>query len=157
MSSDLLTHRSISGKQTPAIGIEKRGKKSKKYSSRRQLQNQLVQQVYQKKVSKYEIDGNQTLPKRQESVKIVDEPGQMNKTDPSREAPINTEVLMDQLNDQQDLDENMLVMNDLSYIDNPVHKSGSQSHREYGHWKDLNQKSKDHRLSQEIPLTVINE
>ena len=95
MSSDLLSHRSTSGKQTPAIGIEKRGKKSKKYSSRRQLQNQLVQQVYQKKVSKYEIDGNQTLPKRQESVKIVDEPGQMNKTDPSREAPINTEVLMD--------------------------------------------------------------
>ena len=51
----------------------------------------------------------------------------------------------------------MLVMNDLSYTDCPVHKSGSQSHREYGHWKDLNQKNKDHRLSQEIPLTVINE
>ena len=67
---------------------------------------------------------------------------------------------MEQLNDQQNLSGNVLTFNELSYTDQPVHKSGSQSHREYGHWTDLNQKQnaqKDQRHSQEAPLTVINE
>ena len=47
---------------------------------------------------------------------------------------------MEQLNDQQNLSGNVLTFNELSYTDQPVHKSGSRSHREYGHWTDLNQK-----------------
>ena len=91
---------------------------------------------------------------------MVNETVQMNKTDPTRQVTDNTEALMERLNDQQNLSGNVLTMNDLSYADQPVHKSGSQSHREYGNWTDLNSKQsiqKDQRNSQEVPLTVIDE